>query len=117
MLHIEGKEIESSNNCSLTVDIYNLFRLNKITTELSSYRITSGLYAAIRHDVKQKFDKNDALDIGHASAALPYCDYYFTEKKFAHLITQKQLSYDKVYNCKVSRNIKSAILILNELNG
>ncbi|MCW8831615.1 MAG: hypothetical protein OQK32_08875 [Gammaproteobacteria bacterium] len=111
------KDIESSNNCLLTVNmIYNLFRLNKITTELPSYRITSGLYAAVRWDTNQKFHKNDIVDIGHASAALPYCDYYFSERKFAHLITQKQMSYNKVYDCQVCRNIKSAITVLSELH-
>jgi hypothetical protein len=35
--------------------------------------------------------------VGNASAALPYCDSFFTDKTFADLLRQKPLSYDDLY--------------------
>lgn len=34
---------------------------------------------------------NDYHDIRHAVAAIPYCEYFFTEKRLCHMITQKLL--------------------------
>lgn len=95
--------------------IYNLFRLNKINTELPSFKIMSGLYAAVRWDKKQKFKKNDMHDFGHAAAALPYCDYFFTERPLTSLITQNMLAYDKLYNCNVQWKVGSVLDALNAL--
>lgn len=107
------EEIETMEDKSLIANmIYNLFRLKKITTELPSYRVTAGLYAAVRWDKKQKFQANDMHDFRHASAALPYCDYFFTEKRLSHLLTQKLLSYDKMYSCIVKSSLKDAVTIL-----
>lgn len=110
------EEVENSKNDKWVANmVYNLFRLNKITTELPSYRIISGLYAAVRWDKQQKFQQNDMHDFRHASAALPYCDYFFCEKRLSHLLTQKMLSYDKLYGCKVERDVAAAAELLNRL--
>jgi len=111
------QEIESGENYSATANmIYNLFKLNKITTEFPSYRITSGLHAAVRQDKNQKYQANDMHDFRHASAALPYCDYFFTEGRLSHLITQKMLSYNELYGCCVKGNVDGAVKSLERIN-
>lgn len=109
-------DIDASKNNSLATNmIYNLFKMKKITTELPSYRVTSELYAAVRWDKEQKFESNDTHDFRHASAALPYCDYFFCEKGLSHLVTQKMLSHDKLYGCNVQPNVKSAVGVLENI--
>lgn len=113
-----ASEIEQAKENNLSVNmIYNLFRLNKITTELPSFRIPSGLHAAVRWDKRQNYQANDMHDIGHATAALPYCDFFFTEGRFGHLITQKMLSYDKLYECRVESSVKGAVDALGGIHG
>lgn len=95
--------------------IYNLFRLKKISTELPTFRIKSGLYAAARWDKERKFQNNDFHDFQHAATALPYANYFFTEKSLAHLITQKMTAYDRLYNCTVVSNVSSALCCLRAI--
>jgi hypothetical protein len=101
--------------------IYNIFRLKKVTVEMPSINILSSLHAAVRWDKQQKFQDNDFYDFRHATTALPYCDYFFTEKRLMHLLTQKSLSFDKLYNCEVQSNVSKVITslkgLLVEANG
>lgn len=89
--------------------VYNIFDQNKSQAYLPMLRICSGLYAAIRWDRNQKFQDNDLHDIRHAASALPYADLFLTEKRLAHLITQKVTGYDKLYSCNVQSQPKSAL--------
>lgn len=95
--------------------VYNLFRLNKMGTYLPSAHITSGLYAAVRWDKKQKFQDHDFHDFRHASAALPYFDHFFTEKRLTNLVTQNHLKFDKIFECKVCSKVSQAIKVLESM--
>lgn len=95
--------------------ILELFRLNEVGKAMPSIHIQAALHAAVRWDKNQKFQNHDFHDLNHATAALPYCDYFFTEKRLAHLVTQKLLGFDKLYNCEVKWTIKDAILSLKIL--
>lgn len=95
--------------------IYNIFRLNKVTVEMASINILSSLNAAVRWDKQQKFQDNDFYDFRHATTALPYCDYFFTEKRLMHLLTQKSLSFDKLYECEIQSNVNKVITTLKGL--
>lgn len=95
--------------------ICNIFRLNKAGGAMPTIRISAALYAAIRWDKKQKFQDHDIHDIRHAAAALPFCDYFFTERRLAHLVTQNQLGFDKLYNCKVESRLDAVISTLDDL--
>lgn len=95
--------------------IYNVFRLKKITVEMPSINILSSLHAAVRWDKQQKFQDNDFYDFRHATTALPYCDYFFTEKRLMHLLTQKNLSLDKLYKCEIQSDINKVVAILKDL--
>lgn len=80
--------------------IYNAAKENKLGTYLPGLNIRSGIFAAVRHR-RQPFKKGDREDFLHAAAALPYCDYFFTEKKLGSLISSRPLEFDKLYDCIV----------------
>ncbi|HEY5602206.1 MAG TPA: hypothetical protein VIM41_03780 [Gammaproteobacteria bacterium] len=97
--------------------IYNLFRLNKVGKAMPFIRISSALHASVRWDKKQKFQDHDFHDFRHATTALPYCDYFFTEKRLAHLLTQKQLGFEKLYKCGIQSKVINAIQSLEKLQS
>lgn len=102
-MHLMPSEKEEVHFTNWSLFIYNLIRLNKITTELPSFTIFSELYAIVRWNKDRKYsDGNDTLDFMHATAALPYYDYFFTEKELRSNIAQQKL--DKRYNCMVLSN-------------
>jgi hypothetical protein len=76
------------------------FRQDKLGRQLPTVVIKSALYAAVRWNMKRQFTGNDLHDFGHASAALPYFDYFATDKGLKHLITN-ELKYDQKYDTVV----------------
>ncbi|MGY8915890.1 MAG: hypothetical protein ACKVJF_12515, partial [Flavobacteriales bacterium] len=113
---LSDQEKKNSDSGKLLRDaIYNIFKLNKSKDFLPTFNVISGLHAAIRWDKNQKYQDNDLHDIRHAASALPYCDAFFTEKRLAHLITQKATSYDKKYSCVVATSVSEALEALQGL--
>lgn len=96
--------------------IYDAFKYKKEDDNLRSMNVACGLSAAIWWNKKQKYKKNDFYDIGHAQAAIPYCDYFFTEKYIKHVVTTEPLKYDKKFKCKVLANPKEILEVLKSLN-
>lgn len=94
--------------------VYNFCRLKKLSTELSSFRIFPELSAVARWNTSRKYsDGNDTLDFLHATCALPYFDYFFTEKELKTMIEQRKM--DKLYSCKVESDLSKIIEILDLL--
>lgn len=104
------KNIQLINNC-----IYNTFYHNKIGQAMPSFHIKAALHAIVRWNKEQRFETNDLPDFKHAIAALTYCDYFFTEKRLTHLVTQKKLGFDYLYNCQVRWKLKEAICLLQSI--
>tara|TARA_R100001480_G_scaffold136521_1_gene133634 strand:- start:10747 stop:11865 length:1119 start_codon:yes stop_codon:yes gene_type:complete len=101
---------------SVSKMIYNLFRLQKITNELPTFRIVSGLHAAARWDTKRNYENNDFYDFQHAACALPYTDYFFTEAHLKHAITQGMTGYDSLYCCTVVAKVSEALKCLEDIS-
>ena len=94
--------------------IYNLCKYKKLSNELPSFTIFPELNAAVRWNTERKYkDGNDTIDFLHASAALPYFDYFFTEKELKAIIHQREL--DKKYSCVVECNPTKALTLLRLL--
>lgn len=111
-------ELERSDSGQLFANmIYNLFKLNKIEQEIPSFRIHAGLHAAVRWDKKQRYQDNDMHDFRHAAAALGYCDYFFTEKRLCHLVTQDLLKYDILFNCRTLWKLDEVVECLQKLES
>lgn len=94
--------------------VCNCFKFGKITNELPSFHIVPELFASMRWNRGRKYkDGNDTMDSLHASFALPYCDFFFTEKELKTMIKQRKL--DSRYNCVVESNPLEVLKILNDL--
>ena len=107
------------NNTGYESDLFdticNMFKFGKAKDRLPTLAILSGLHAVTRWDKERKFKDNDGHDFNHAASALPYADYFFTEKSLTHLITQKLTEYDKIYSCNVQSTIKGAYNAISEI--
>lgn len=109
-------EIEKSerDQNGLTDMMYNLFKLNKVTTEFPTFSILPELSASIRWNKSRKYvDGNDTIDFLHATSALPYFDFFFTEKELRTIISQQKLDIN--YNCIVESDINKVLEILDTL--
>ena len=111
----ENEAREHRAKTKLEVLIYHLFRLDKVGKAMPTIRIFSALHAAVRWDKAHKFQGHDTHDFHHATTALPYCENFFTDKRLAHLVTQKKLSFYKLYGCVVHSKLSNAIASLEKL--
>ncbi len=84
-------------------------------TELPSIHISTSLHACFRWNKTQRFKPNDFLDFQHASAALGYCDAFFTEASLRSVVTRSDIALDKRYECTVVSTMPEAIAVLKSL--
>ena len=82
--------------------------------QLPNTYIQTNLYCLYEHDARKKLTSNDWFDMCHASVALPYCDFFFTEKHLSHLICNV-LKFDDEYGCTVISSIDEAEEIADSL--
>lgn len=106
----EQKTFDTSRYKTL---IYQGFKKGTITNELPIFRIVPELYTNTRQNQNRKYDQNDTIDFLHASFALPYCDYFFTENNLHSAIKQRKL--DGLYNCIVVSKLNDVLNILVSL--
>lgn len=89
---------------------------DKARRSLRMIDTSSKLYASYRRDRAKGFDKNDGIDILHASMAIPYCDAFLSEAKLAEKIKQKNSEVLKFYpGCQVSGAVDDSISILEDI--
>jgi hypothetical protein len=94
----------------LATGIRDLARVTSIAHALPSFHIPCKLHTALRRDKRRPHAPNDFMDIEHARAALPHCDYFLTDAHNATLIQSSGLAKD--YACKVAGSIESATQLL-----
>jgi hypothetical protein len=80
--------------------IFNGFRLNKFTREFPSLWLGAGFHAAVRWDLRRKYKAHDLSDFRHAVAAIPYCDYFLTDRSLRNLVSDKNLRLETLFPCK-----------------
>lgn len=66
-----------------------------------SLTIGSCLHSLKRWEINSKYEETNFFDIMHAKVALPYCDYFFTERNLCGLIKDNHIKLDKKFNCNV----------------
>ena len=93
--------------------LYSAFKKNKMATYLPSFDIPAMAHATIRWNKTKQFEENDLDDIGHTYTALPYCDYFFTERSFYTLIMQSK--YNDKYSCIVAWQKKEVLDIIKSI--
>jgi hypothetical protein len=74
-----------------------------------SVSINAGLHSLKRWEIESKYKNNDTFDFMHAEVALPYCDYFLTERNLCGMIKNNYLKFDEVFKCNVLTNPKDAI--------
>jgi hypothetical protein len=99
-LNLSAGEKQKSGE-KFKVLMLNVLIQGKGRRELASLHIKATLHALMRLDSRRKFKVNDMLDIMHAGLALPYCNFVFMEKGFAHLITKPPGKLDQIYDTTV----------------
>lgn len=98
--------------------IYYGFKNGKITNQLPSLHIIASLHTWTRWIKKDFKDGNDTMDFMHASVALPYADYFLTERRLSAGIAA--MSLDKTYNCSVHwqySDVIACLKTLKQVNG
>lgn len=93
---------------SLTESILN----SKNYSVLPALSIGSGLHSLKRWEEKSKYRESDSFDIMHAQVALPYCDYFLTERNLTGLIKNSYLTFDRIFDCRVICDIEEAYNVL-----
>ncbi len=74
--------------------------------------INTCIHTLMRWDKKRQFKANDLYDFEHARAALPYFQYFFTERPLKHMLSMKPYELAKRYDCIVENDIKNINEIL-----
>ena len=108
-------EVKDANSGKIANSIYNLFKLNRLGNYFPSLVIGAGLHASVRQDIKRKFKPNDMSDFRHAQAALPYFNFFFTERNLRDLVSRENICFDKKYNCRVLSDPYQAIECVKEI--
>ena len=93
----------------------NLFRLGKLGTAVPTAQIVAGLYAAVRWQRQRDFKLEDFYDFYHATAALPYCDVFLTEKFLGTLLTRPPLKLSGTFGTTVVWEESEAVNLLRTL--
>lgn len=82
---------------------------------LRTLHCEASLHAGLRWNRNTTFETNHFYDFEHASAALAYCDAFFTEGFISHLANAKHVGLAALYGCKTTDNIAGAISILKSM--
>ena len=103
-------ELAVSLACLITTGL----KLGRITTQLPEYHIMGAVHASIRW-ARRRHEDNDLHDHQHATAALPYCDAFFTERGLRDVLQRGPFRLDRAYNCRVISDPKEALAYVTSL--
>jgi hypothetical protein len=90
--------------------------MGRITTDFPQYHIMGVIHATIRW-MRRRYQVNDPMDHQHATAALPYCNAFFTERDLRDTLTRGPFHLDRAYGCHVISDPNEAVAYLEEIAG
>jgi hypothetical protein len=92
----------------------NAFRLRRklMAKRLPTVYLHALSHAAIRSDVKRKFNGNFLRDIHHGNAGVGYYDAVFTERPLMVLLTAGNVAADRTFACKVMSDEREVLSYL-----
>jgi len=82
---------------------------------LRSMHIQASLHAGLRWDKRTNFVANHYYDFEHATAALGYCEAFFTEGHLSNLINAWHMQLHELNGCRTTADLNEAVLILRAL--
>ncbi|MGE3845115.1 MAG: hypothetical protein AB7I50_26430 [Vicinamibacterales bacterium] len=112
-----GPEDFRSDSRLLVNAFTNLFRLGKLGTAVPTAQIVAGLHAAVRWQRQRAFRVEDFYDFYHATAALPYCDVFLTERFLGTLLTRPPLEFSDTFGTTVLWEEAEAVNLLRTLGS
>ena len=90
----------------------NIFRYGKAGTSLPTAQIVAGLHAIVRWHRQRPFRASDFYDIYHATAALPYCDIFLTERFLGTALSRPPLALGKHFSTTILWDEESSLAAL-----
>jgi hypothetical protein len=84
---------------------------------LRSVHCQASLHAALRWNKGTNFTANHHFDFEHATAALGYCDAFFTEGQLANLINAGNTRLPELNGCRTTNDVDEAVEILRALSA
>jgi hypothetical protein len=87
----------------------NLVRLGKLGNALPRAQIEAGIFAIVRWQQTRRFSANDFVDINHATAALPYCSVFLTERFLGTVLTRAPLHLAEQFGVEIAWDAASAL--------
>jgi hypothetical protein len=117
--HGGGHELSQEQRKEEGRQLHNLlfaaFKESRAKDALPSLHVPASLHAAIRWNRHQRLKANDFLDFEHATAALGYCDAFFTERALRTLVTASHIALDQRYGCDVVASPEEAVTYLRTI--
>lgn len=101
---------------SMSVNMFRFAR-KKMAQRLPSLYVHAMCHAAARWDRQRNLDGHDLFDFHHASAAVGYCDAFFTENPLRVFLTAGHVALDREYGCRIISNEAVAIDYVRGLNA
>jgi hypothetical protein len=89
--------------------LFAAFKKDIAKDSLRTLHIMACMHAFVRWNKQQQLKANDFFDFRHATAALGYCDAFFTERSMRAMISAKHMSLDQRYGCRVIAGVDDAI--------
>jgi hypothetical protein len=90
------------------------FEDNIAQSTVRTLHIEACLHASLRWDKKRQFKPNDFFDFHHASAALAYCDAFFTEGPLRTWSVAPNVRLTALNGCQVASKLPQAIEIVGK---
>ena len=113
-----AKPADFESDSRLLVNAFtNLFRFGKLGTAVPTAQIVAGLYAAVRWQRQRAFRLEDFYDFYHATAALPYCQVFLTERFLGTLLTRPPLELSGTFGTTVVWDEAEAVNLLRTLGS
>ncbi|WFU80706.1 hypothetical protein QA645_40865 [Bradyrhizobium sp. CIAT3101] len=82
---------------------------------LPTLYIEACLHPTIRWDKRRRLVGNDICDFNHASAAIAYCQAFFTEGPLKALLELKHHGLASDFRCRVASEMSEALAVLDDL--
>jgi len=92
-----------------------VFEKPETRKSLRSMHIQASLHAGLRWNKGTRFVANHFFDFEHATAALAYCDAFFTEGFLANLINARHMKLTELNDCHTTNKMDEALGILRSL--
>ncbi len=73
-------------------------------------------HAANRWDRRRRVDANDLHDFRHATAAIPYCHLFLTERGMRSFLTAGHMRFDRDFVCEIVSDNEDALACVRSLS-